>query len=250
MKPDGYWFVIHPMLRPVCLLRYALLGVSILALSAAARAAVEELVRNSPFVPPGNASAAAAPEGGGLELRSIMTSGQAAQFSIYDATTKRATWVSLNDKGNNPDLVVKNYDANTETVSVDYRGRPLTLPLQRAKIAVLPVSALPMAAMPMLALPPAGATLATVPAPPPSALVKTVKVNPTPAEEAQRLQAVVEEIRRRRELREQTGQQQTPQLQPAQQGQRGQQFGQQQQQGQQQTRQQQQGGQPRQRRGN
>jgi hypothetical protein len=163
----------------------------VLATGGAVPAATNDLVTNSPFTAPGTVAGPGAGDAVTLELRSVMTLGGAPRFSIFDTATKRATWVGLNERER--EFVVKSYDSSAETVNVEYRGRTFTLSLQKAKITAGPVPA--MGAPPV---PP-------VPAPtPPPALVNTVKTNPTPAEEAARLQAVVEEIRRRREQR-QTG---------------------------------------------
>ncbi|MDD3179051.1 MAG: hypothetical protein PHQ04_01725 [Opitutaceae bacterium] len=146
-------------------------------------------------MPPGALAGQTVGEAETLELRSIMVLGSTPQFSIYDPSRKRASWVGLNDSSQ--DFVVKNFDASRETVTVEYRGRACILALQKAKIAAAP---------PLPAVGSPSAATATTPSAPASGLINTVKINPTPAEEAQRLQAVVEEIRRRREQRRQAGQ--------------------------------------------
>lgn len=188
------------MPTPVPIIRFAGFAFFALATASLLPGGARDLAANSPFMPPGTfAGPAAVTEGGSLELRSIMVLGGAPQFSIYDSSNKRASWVGLNDA--DQDFAVKSYDAKAETVNVEYHGRPLMLVLQKARIGA--------AAMPVPGAPAVAGGQMPAPLPPPSSgLVNTVKINPTPAEEAQRLQAVVEEIRRRREQRQQVGQQQ------------------------------------------
>jgi len=172
----------------------SLLVVPAVALAAAAlsSAAPQDLVDNSPFAPAGSAARQAANAGAPLELRSIMVIDGMPQFSIFDPSTKQGIWIKLRDA--TQDIVVKNYDAGAESVEVEYQGRPLILALRISKIAAGP--AVPVGGISM----PSAATSPT----PSAALVNTVKTNPTSTEEAARLQAVVEEIRRRRDQRSQT----------------------------------------------
>jgi hypothetical protein len=81
--------------------------------------------------------------------------------------------------------VVKSADAENDTVTVDYQGRPLKLTLRVAKVASSGT-----------------ASAATGGAPAPSAVASSVVVNPTPADEQKRLDAVAQEVRRRRLERE------------------------------------------------
>lgn len=129
-------------------------------------------------------------------------------FCIFDPARKVSAWVRLNEKDH--DFVVKLYDANNETVTVDHGGRVLTLALRAVKVASSGQASSP----------------APLPSPGmPTAITQSVVANPTPADEQRRLEAVAAEVRRRRALREQASIQaangappvvETPPLQPAQ----------------------------------
>lgn len=163
---------------------------------------LQSLVGNSPFGTAAssaqNAPAAATP----VEFRGTFVDGGERFFSLVDTGTRRSEWVSLNETGR--PFTVKNYDAERETITVEYQGRVLNLKLHSAKIGVLP----PMQAAqaPAQNVAPGGGQ----PAP------NTAQAQaPQPASvEAQRLAQVAEEIRRRRALRQQTAQQPQPVSQP------------------------------------
>ena len=148
------------------------------------------LTTESPFLPAG-APAAAATENAGLEFRGVMVTNQGPVFLIVDPTApaKKGVWVRLNETGR--DFSVKNYDAQSDTVSVDFRGRLLPLPLVKSKVGS---SGMPMPSM-------AGTTPGGQP--PIAGPISPVVLNPTPADEARRLEAVTQEVLRRRQLRQQ-----------------------------------------------
>jgi hypothetical protein len=155
-----------------------------LALGLAARAA-----DISPFMPPAAASAATAvtPDSP-LELRGIMADGGAYMFSIYDSARKASTWARLNESGR--EFVIKSHDEARDIITVEQNGRQLTLALKVAKVASAPAGAPRPVAGPNLPAPVGG----------------PVVLNPTPADEQRRLEAVAAEVRRRRALREQAAQ--------------------------------------------
>jgi hypothetical protein len=147
------------------------------------------LTTESPFLPAG-APAGAATENAVLEFRGVMVTSQGPVFLIVDTSTpaKKGAWVKLNDTGR--DFSVKNYDTQSDAVSVDYRGRLLSLSLAKSKVGS---SGVPM---------PPGA--GTVPGgQPPSGPISPVVLNPTAADETRRLEAVTQEVLRRRQLRQQ-----------------------------------------------
>lgn len=166
---------------------------SLAASSAAWAQSNAGLASNSPFLPPASDNAPVA-EATPLELRGILSMGGRTSFNIYDPATKSSSWVGLNESGQ--PYTVKNFDAATERVTVEYQGRSLALVLQRPKIVAAPVTAAP-------AGPPS-----KTPTPMPAAVL-----NPTPADEARRLEAVAAEVRRRRALRQQAAQMQAQQQQ-------------------------------------
>ena len=107
------------------------LGAAVVGLHASSN-----LVENSPFIPAdGSAATAANPESLPLELCSVVKLGDDYEFSIYDPATKKSTWARLNEDGHG--FVVKAYEAESNTVTVDLQGRILKLPLRQAKIISL-----------------------------------------------------------------------------------------------------------------
>jgi hypothetical protein len=152
----------------------------------AASAAVP-LAPSSPFLPSDAAQAAGTAENTPLELRGILADAGGYRFSIYDPARHTGQWVRLNEPGH--DFTVRTHDVARDTVTLDYQGRVLTLPLRTAKVTGL-ASAEPasgLASGPRPTPGPAGA--GPVPRP------------PTP-EETARYNRAVEEIARRRALRE------------------------------------------------
>jgi hypothetical protein len=112
-------------------------------------------------------------------------------FLIVDSTspTKKGVWVKLNETGH--DFSVKNYDAPNDSVAVDYRGRLLPLSLVKPKVGSSGVPTLPMAGTTPGGQPPIGGP------------ISPVVLNPTAADETRRLEAVTQEVLRRRQLRQQ-----------------------------------------------
>lgn len=144
----------------------------------------------SPFLPPsGQGNASPVTTDSQIELRGVMAIGDGYMFSIYDTARKTSSWVKLNDRGH--DFVVKNYDPQRDVVTIDYQGRSLNLTLRTAKVVSAPVQALPTPA------------LASPPAPAPQPIGGPVVLNPTPADEQRRLEAIAAEVNRRRMIRQQ-----------------------------------------------
>jgi hypothetical protein len=112
-----------------------------------------------------------------------MSTSQGVAYCIYDTAKKSSAWVGLNEKGN--DFVVKAADPAGESVTVEFQGRSLKLLLRTAKVA---------------SAGPAGGGGQPVPAP--GAVANSVMLNPSPADEQRRLDAVAQEVRRRRMERE------------------------------------------------
>jgi hypothetical protein len=168
----------HPHLTPLALLA---------ALAAGPASARADLAQASPFLPSSMAgSAGNSGPSGPVELRGVMSTSQGTEYCIYDVVKKTSTWVGLNEEGNG--FVVKSADPASDSVTVEFQGRTMNLVLHTAKIT----SAGP--AMPV-ANNPAG-----------SAITQTVVLNPTPADEQRRLDAVAAEVRRRRLEREKAAQ--------------------------------------------
>ena len=149
----------------------------------------------SPFLPPNAVGGAAGAKGdaAGLELRGVMSTAQGTRFCIYDPSKKIGRWVSVNQ--GEFGFTVQSFDSEHDTIIVIQDGRRLTLALRNAKVAVgvgMPMGLVPNG-QPGLAVSTTGAVL-----------------RPTPEDEQKRLQAIAEEVRRRRLQREQGSQTATP----------------------------------------
>lgn len=129
-----------------------LLSVAVVALPVTA---ASNLLENSPFLPP-NASGGAVRETAPLELRSIIRTGGDYEFSLYDTAKRQSTWAKLNESGH--DFVIKAYDADQETVTVEQQNRTYKLTLKEARIV-------PLNVMPMPNQPPSIATVQPTTAP-------------------------------------------------------------------------------------
>jgi len=153
--------------------RIGLLAAALAVFSAGAVRA--DLAPTSPFLPAGTAAlAGGSGPSGPIELRGLMSGPDGTAFCIYDTAKKKDIWVGLNETGH--DFVVKSADASRDTVTVAYQGRLMKLDLHNSKVAAAAATAGPGA-------PPALA-------------------NPSPADEQRRLDAVAQEVRRRRAERE------------------------------------------------
>ena len=162
-----------------------------------------QLASKSPFMPPqapGNAPTAGAP----LEYRGYIETGDGVQYRIYDPARKLGTWVKLNERNSELDVVAKQYDTGQRTLTLEHQGKTLTLAEREAKVV--------SSGNAQQAVPP------PMPAPPPAnvapAVTQSVVLNPTPADEQKRLEAVAAEVARRRALREQATQQMSQGQQP------------------------------------
>jgi hypothetical protein len=154
----------------------------------------------SPFLAPHAAGAAGqAPDGSSYELRGIMSTDRGFRFCIFDPGKKASVWVELNEPGHS--FLVKAADPRRDSVTLQTSdGRELALVLREAKVASL---------NPGYAQPPAVAMAPGMPpglAPAPLGATNMV-LNPTPEDNQRRLQAIADEVRRRRLLREQAQQQ-------------------------------------------
>lgn len=170
-----------PMLRAPLLA--LLLAGPLLAQPAAP--SLQNLVSNSPFgvatAGPNGLPVTAQP----IEFRGTFVDGGERFFSLLDPASRRAEWVGLNEPGR--PFLVKSYDAERESISVEHQGRTLELKLHSARIVT--------AAMPAPAAPAA-----------PGAAPANAQARPATTQntsDAQRLAQVAEEIRRRRALRQQ-----------------------------------------------
>jgi hypothetical protein len=174
-----------------------LLAAAVAASGVSAQGAAPGVAR-SPFMPTAAAAAAATTPGATLEFRGRMDLGDGLQFRLYDPAKKAGVWVRLGERSAEFDVVVKQHDEEQKTLTIEHQGRPLTLAERVSKV----VSAGSVAQM----MPPP----TVAPAPPSNvapAVTQSVVLNPTPADEARRLEAVASEVARRRAMREQASQQ-------------------------------------------
>jgi len=160
-------------------------------------AAAVDTSADSPFLPSNTSPASAVTDNAPIELHGIMSMPDGMRFSIYDPTKKSATWVRLNERGT--PFLVHDYKVvdGADQVKIDYQGSTLTLGLKAAKITAM---AAPVPGAPG----PIGGPMGRGG----NAITNSVVVNPTPADEAARLQAVVEAVAARRAARNQATQQQ------------------------------------------
>ena len=163
----------------------SLFAFCVLAFAALAVRAGAQLTDSSPFLPAGNGGSTATSDGTSPELRGIMSGPGGMRFCIYDPAKKASQWLALNEEGKG--IVIKSADPAHDTVLIaDPDGRRMTLVLKEAKVVSAPSSAPSV-------IPSQGGVL-------------NVVLNPTPEDEQRRLQAIAEEVRRRRLLREQAAQ--------------------------------------------
>lgn len=151
--------------------------------------AASSLSPKSPFLPADGSQMAGSTQATPLELRGILVDAGGYRYSIYDPARHTGQWVRLNESGH--DFTVRTHDITGDSITLEYQGRVLTLPLRTAKVAGVTVPAL-------------ADGLATGPRPiagPPGTGAGPVPQPPTP-EETARYNRAVEEIARRRALRE------------------------------------------------
>jgi hypothetical protein len=117
-----------------------------------------------------------------------MAVGDSYMFSIYDSTNRSSSWSRLNETGH--PFVVKSHDESRDSVSVEYQGRTLTLALRTAKVAAAPLNH---------PQPVQSAQGPNAPQP----IGGPVVLNPSPADEQRRLEAIAAEVNRRRMIRQQ-----------------------------------------------
>lgn len=165
--------------------------------------ATAQLSGNSPFMPPQAAAAPGPTQNAPLEYAGYFSTPEGRMFRVKDAQTKAGVFLKINERDEGLKVTVKQFDESANTLTVEQDGRTLTLEERKSKI----VSAGNAASMP----PPMPMPTMTNVAP---AVTQSVVVNPTPADEQKRLEAVAAEVARRRALREQAQAQmpQNPQM--------------------------------------
>lgn len=160
-----------------------LMFVALAATLAAQPSPLDQLLKNSPFgtARPGSPSEATG-SGQAWEFRGLVEENGVLWFSLYEPATRRSVWRRLQQPDQH--VVVRQFDPDGNTLTIEFQSRTLVLPMRSA----------PRIEGPPVASQPSGVQPATVASAPPAA----------PADNAQRLQQIAEEIRRRRALRQQT----------------------------------------------
>lgn len=162
---------------------------------------LDALAADSPFLPAnGSPRGATATSTGPLELRSIVFVDGAYRFSIYDQGTQKAEWVAIGEKGY--PFIARSFNRERDTLSVEHQGRAFTLALQPARMAASGTAPAPSPTpLPGPGQPgpnnPASRKPQAAPATGPGG-VPLPAANAPNAAEAQRLQNLADEIRRRR----------------------------------------------------
>lgn len=133
----------------------------------------------SPFLPPNapTGGSAGTTDPNAMELRGIMVTPEGTKYNIFDPGSKHSVWAGVNEQGNG--FLIKSADTAKDEVTIAANGSQQTLSLKEAKVLTPAANGVPMG----------GAVL-----------------RPTPEDEQRRLQAVADEVRRRRLLREQAAQ--------------------------------------------
>jgi len=147
-------------------------SVAVLALALMAAAHADEI--RSPFLPPNVSGSSGAVDPNAMQLRGIMSTSTGVKYNIYDPGKKSSVWVGVNEAGNG--FLIKSADVQKDAVTMSANGQVITLELQKGHVQTPAANGVPQG----------GAVL-----------------KPTPADEQLRLQAVADEVRRRRLLREQ-----------------------------------------------
>ncbi len=93
------------------------------------------LANHSPFGLSGASSPGRAPLADPLEFRAVLEENGKHYFSVLETNSQRSTWVELNNSANG--ISVKNYSPTENTVSVEYRGLSLVLPLKGGRISLV-----------------------------------------------------------------------------------------------------------------
>jgi hypothetical protein len=165
---------------------------------ALATQSVAQIAAKSPFMPPQGATTTGPTEGAPLEYRGYMETSEGTLYRIHDPAKKAGTWVKLNVRNPDFDVLAKQHDDEQKTLTIEHQGKMLTLATREAKVVSSGAAA---AAMPPPVLTPAQTSNVA------PAVTQSVVLNPTPADEQRRLDAVAAEVARRRALREQATQQ-------------------------------------------
>ena len=106
----------------------------------------EGLRKNPPFGPAPANVAVGSVAGTPVEFRAVLEEGGSRFFSLYDTVTRRSNWVNLDDPANG--FSVKEYDETNLSITLEYQGRLLTLPLTRSRVMTTAAAPAPAVTVP------------------------------------------------------------------------------------------------------
>lgn len=155
---------------------------------------LDELVRQSPFIPAGGAVRGEASRGE-LELRGVVWDGAALRFSIFDRGTGESTWTRIDEEG--LPFRARSFDREKDTLTLEYQGRVLTLELAESQLSETQGPSEPQGQGPPLPtnVGPGGAV---VPPGQPGGLPAPATQPGSGTNDSQQLQQMADEVRRRR----------------------------------------------------
>jgi len=154
---------------------------------------LNSLLTNSPFAPVGPGAAAGGDKA--VEFRGSYRDPEkdATFFSIYDTATQRASWVGLNESGH--PFVVRGYNAANDTLTLELNGHNINLALKHAQVQ--------LAAAPKPVAPTGGPQLQPNDMSPRDRRFAAMATGPEGRPDPKRMEAFIEEMRRRRAARAQ-----------------------------------------------
>jgi hypothetical protein len=121
--------------------------IALAACTVAGWAAAEDystLLSNSPFAPVGPGAAAGGDKS--VEFRGMFTEQNNTYFSILDTATQKSAWVGMNETGH--PFVVRSYNASNDTVTVELGGHNVNLALKHAAVQLAAATPKPAAPAP------------------------------------------------------------------------------------------------------
>jgi hypothetical protein len=167
---------------------------------------LDALVKDSPFAPvAGAARSANGGQTGPIEFRSVVFENGEYAFSLYDQGSQQSAWVKIGETG--LPFVVRSYDRERDIVTIEHQGQSLVLELQPGRMT----DQQPGASGPPMPVPGNSGPGNVPPLPTPGQMNSSQGPQPaSPANavpppgftnemESQRLQALADEIRRRRQ---------------------------------------------------
>lgn len=163
------------------------------SITSAASISLDGLVTNSPFMPQREETPETpmVTENAAVEFRGMIATKDGVLFGLYDRTKNIGAWVGQDDAS--AEFKVSGYDEAADTVTVEYQGQRLTLPLSSAKVGSAAPSPLPVVRN--------------------NGSQGGGRVNAVPGsrvDDRRRLESVAAEVRRRRALRQAASNNGTP----------------------------------------